>query len=145
MGVRSDRCFRFDREPASVWDAIGRVDEYREWWPWLRHFDARGLFEGDRWDCTVSPPLPYELRFTVALLEVDRPERLVAVVAGDIEGDATITIRPTEVGCDLRLVSDLEPRAGSLLGLTRLMPWLGHYGHDWVLDRGLRQFNDRAL
>jgi hypothetical protein len=70
---------------------------------------------------------------------------VVAAVSGDIEGQATITIRATGDGCELRLTSDLDARRGTLLGLTDLVPGLGRYSHDWVLDRGLRQFRRHAL
>jgi hypothetical protein len=43
MEVQSERRFHFDAEPAELWHAMGSVERYREWWPWLRSFDASGL------------------------------------------------------------------------------------------------------
>jgi uncharacterized protein YndB with AHSA1/START domain len=102
MEVRSDRRFHFDAEPAEFWGAVGSVERYREWWPWLRSFEATGLIAGDRWRCTVKPPLPYTVRFTIHLEEVVPDTRIVAAITGDIEGQAHLEIAPDEDGCAVR-------------------------------------------
>lgn len=150
MTVHSDRTLRFDRTPEQVWDAIGRVDEFRGWWPWLRRFDADALQQGDRWECTVRPPVPYVLRFAVSLDHVHRPSSVRATVSGDIEGHAELSISPATASdptdnCDVRLVSALDPSSQTLRAVNRLAPWLARFGHDWVLDTGLGQFRRHAL
>src|SRR5689334_17247421 len=70
MDVRSERRFRFDATPTALWAALDSVDDYSRWWPWLHHFDARALAAGEEWRCTVKPPLPYVVRFTIRLDEV---------------------------------------------------------------------------
>lgn len=144
MHVRSDRTYLFDAPHEAVWNAIGRTDAYRTWWPWLRRFDADGLTAGDQWHCTVRPPLPYVLRFSVAIEDVDEPVRIEATVTGDIRGAASLELTPTSRGCSVRLVSALAPAGQPLRTVTRLSPWLARFGHDWILDTGLRQFR-RAL
>lgn len=145
MEVRSDRTYRFDASPETVWDALGRVDHYRGWWPWLRRFEATGLVVGDEWRCTVRPPVPYVLRFSLHLDEVEPHRRVTATVTGDIEGDAAVTIRELDEGSEVRLISALAPRDGLLRSVSILTPWLARFGHDWVLDTGLGQFRSRAL
>lgn len=145
MIVRSDRVYHFDFAPETVWSAIARVDEYQQWWPWLRRFDATDLRNGEQWDCVVRPPLPYALRFCVTLGTVVRPSRIDAAVTGDIRGDASVALVPTSEGCRVQLVSALEPAGQPLRSVTRLAPWVARFGHDWVLDSGLRQFHRRAL
>lgn len=145
MQVRSDRSYRFDQPAQDVWDAIGRVDAYRDWWPWLRRFDAVGLVEGDRWRCAIRPPLPYVLDLTVTLQQVVEAERIEASVSGDIVGHAEVTLTPAPDGCQVRLVSTLSPTGQPLRTVTRWAPWLARFGHDWVLDTGLVQFRRRAL
>jgi uncharacterized protein YndB with AHSA1/START domain len=143
--VRSDRTYGFAHAPGEVWDAIGRVDAYRDWWPWLRHFDADGLVAGDRWECAVRPPVPYTLRFAITLDEVEEHRRIDASVSGDLAGEATVVLVPTERGCEVRLTSSLAPTGQPLRSVMRVTPWLGRFGHDWVLDVGLRQFRRRAF
>lgn len=145
MDVRSDRSFRFEAAPADVWSAISSLEDYRVWWPWLREFDATALDVGDRWRCVVRPPLPYVLRFSVVLTAVVPGERIDAGVEGDIEGVASVTLRSHGDGTEVRLVSALAPRHALLRRIMGLTPWLARFGHDWVLDTGLRQFRRRAL
>lgn len=147
MTVRSDRSYRFHRSAAEVWEAIGRVEDYRGWWPWLRHFEADGLVPGDRWACTIRPPLPYALHFTVTLDDIEPVSSITATVTGDIGGTAELTVSEPDDrrGCSIRLVSELEPRSTALRTVTRMAPWLARFGHDWVLDTGLGQFRRRAL
>ena len=145
MGIESERTLLFDAGVDALWASLGRVGDYRSWWPWLRDFDARALETGDRWRCTVQPPVPYTLNFTIELAEVVAAERVAAHVSGDITGHATLTLRPAGDGSELRLVSSLEPRRPLLSMVTNVTPWLARVGHDWVLDTGQRQFRRRAL
>lgn len=145
MRVRADRTFPFEEPAPVVWDAIGRVEAYRDWWPWLRHFDAEGLVAGDRWECAVRPPVPYTLRFAITLDAVEEHRRIEATVTGDLRGEAAVALTPTDDGCEVRLTSSLAPAGQPLRAVMLLTPWLGRFGHDWVLDAGLRQFHRRAL
>ena len=76
-----------------VWEQISALDNYRSWWPWLRRFDARSLAAGEEWRCEVQPPLPYIVRFQVAIEKVDAPALVHALVLGDVVGDATLGAR----------------------------------------------------
>lgn len=146
MGIDSDRTFHFDADVASVWSAFERVDDYQRWWPWLRRFEADGLIVGARWRCSVRPPVPYSLSFAIALTHIVPGTSIDAVVSGDIAGDAHLSLSPgAGGGTDLRLVSSLEPRRRTLSVVTRFIPWLARHGHDWVLDTGQEQFEERAL
>ena len=144
--IRSDRRFRFDHLPAEVWEAMSRTSDYPRWWPWLRHLDAVGLVAGDVWSCHIQPPLPYVLRFTITLEEVV-PGRLArASVAGDIVGTASFTLAPRgDGGSEGRLVSDLAPSSAVLRAFALVARPLVVWGHDWVLDEGIRQFKERGL
>lgn len=143
MDVRSDRCYRFDVDRDTLWSTIETVDDYRGWWPWLRRFDANGLVQGDVWTCIVQPPLPYSLRFTIALDHVVRGHVADASLDGDIRGRARLELADSEGGCEARLVSALVPANGFLRTVAALAHPIAQFGHDWVLDTGARQFNAR--
>jgi uncharacterized protein YndB with AHSA1/START domain len=145
MELHSDRRLHFDAEPAEVWSAMGSVDRYQEWWPWLRSFEATGLVAGDRWRCTVKPPLPYTVRFTVDLQEVVPATRIAAAVSGDIEGRARLDFTAVDDGCTVHLRSDLAPANALLRVLAMVGRPIARHGHDWVLDVGAGQFASRAL
>jgi len=142
--LRSERTYRIDRPPEHVWAAIGRVDAFQDWWPWLRHFDAEGLIVGDRWRCTIRPPLPYVLRLTIQIEEAAAPSRIEATVSGDISGHASVHLEPDGSGSAIRLTSRLAPARQPLRTIAMLTPWLARFGHDWVLDTGFEQFSARA-
>ena len=143
--IRSDQCHQFSVTPAEVWTALARVDAYRSWWPWLRHFEADVLEAGTTWSALVQPPVPYRLRFDLHLLEVEPPYLVTATVTGDLIGSARLEISPTPTGSELRLVSHLAPANSVLRAVARLAPPVAHFGHQWVLDTGLRQFRQGAL
>jgi hypothetical protein len=143
--IRSERRHAFSVSPAELWDAMARVDSYKSWWPWLRHFDAVALGTGEVWTAVVQPPLPYRLRFDVHLDEVRPPCRARARVTGDLEGAAHLEIAPTAAGSELLIASDLAPTNTVLRQVARFAPPVARYGHEWVLDTGIRQFRDRAL
>lgn len=123
---------------------MGRVDAFQDWWPWLRRFDAEGLVVGDRWRCTIRPPLPYVLRLTVEIEEAVAPSTITATVSGDIAGHAAVRLEPDGSGCSIRLTSTLAPARQPLRTIAALTPWLARFGHDWVLDTGFEQFRTRA-
>jgi uncharacterized protein YndB with AHSA1/START domain len=143
--VCSDRSFTFAVPPEVLWSVIADVGSYRRWWPWLRGFEAVGLVTGDVWRCEVSPPLPYVLSFTVTLDDVEAHRFVAATVRGDIEGSATLEVRPCGDGAEARLVSALAPRNPVLRAAAVVAGPLVRYGHDWVLDTGARQLVARAL
>jgi hypothetical protein len=144
---RSDRSWCFDTGSAELWELIIRTELYPQWWTWLRSFDApAGFNAGARWRCTVAPPLPYLVRFTIHFDEV-RPEELVVThVSGDIAGTARLELLEVRPGGSLaRLQSSLAPSNPVLKGFGRVARPLVAWGHDWVLDQGLRQFTERAM
>lgn len=145
MEVQSDRWYRLSGAPEQVWSALTRVQDYQRWWPWLRAFDATAFAAGEQWCCEVQPPLPYRLRFTIHLDEVVAERSAKASITGDIAGSARIELSPAAAGTDLHLVSSLGPSTGLLRTVVRVAGPVARYGHDWVIDTGLRQFESRAL
>ena len=144
MQVRSDRWYDLPASRSSVWRAF-TTRRFRAWWPWLVEFEGAALAAGQRWSCTVSPPLPYVVRFTLDLVEV-RPHRSVrADVAGDVVGRARLDLVDADEGCRLHLVSDLAPGNAALRLVVAAAHPVVRRGHDWVLDTGARQFVERAL
>lgn len=145
MRVSTDRSFVLPVPPATLWAHVSRVDRFQDWWPWLRRFEGRALAADERWGCTVQPPLPYQVRFTIDLDEVEAPTSARARVTGDIEGWAHLAIGPHVDGSDVRLTSELAPTNGFLRLAGRVAAPLVRFGHDWVLDAAVRQFRERAL
>jgi hypothetical protein len=143
----SNRSWDFALGAEELWERITAVQDYRRWWPWLRRFEpGPGLVQGARWACEVVPPLPYVVRFTLRVDEVEPARSAVASVSGDIRGSARLTVEELDDGRTRAcLVSRLAPAHPLLRGFGRVARPLVERGHDWVLDQGQRQFIDRAL
>ena len=139
----SDRRYRFPVPPVALWSALDATEDYRSWWPWLRSFEADHLPTGERWRCTVRPPLPYTLRFTIHLDEVERPRLVSARITGDIAGAARLDVEPHTDGCEVRLTSTLAPSNRAFGLIAAVARPIVRRGHDWVLDTGAGQFVTR--
>ena len=140
MELASDRWYHVPATPDVVWTALNATDQYQRWWPWLREFEASGLVPGDEWRCRVRPPLPYTVRFTIVLDEVEAPRIISARVEGDIRGTARVELSERDGGCEIRLTSVLSPRGRVVRVMADVARPLARMGHDWVLDTGARQF-----
>lgn len=141
--LRTDRSYPLEEAPEDAWAALARVDEYQRWWPWLRRLDARQLATGERWLARIRVPMPWSLRFTLDLVVVEEPTRVDADLGGDIQGTASITLRPVDGGATIRLRSDLTPRHRLLQAVNRVAPGVSRRLHDRVVDRAFRQFAER--
>ncbi len=143
----SDRCWDFQVSADELWQRLATVEDYSSWWPWLRRFDpGSGIACGARWQCEVAPPLPYVVRFTVQLDDVDEGRSIDSTVVGDIRGVARLELEPRDDRTTrARLVSSLAPAQPILRVVGRTARPVVEWGHDWVLDQGRRQFVDRAF
>jgi uncharacterized protein YndB with AHSA1/START domain len=145
---RFDRSWSFDVPPEELWAALTATDRYRSWWPWLRRFDTGGamLEEGTVARCTVRAPLPYALDFTVTVLQAEPGRSLVTEVRGDLDGPARLEITSSPPGgSTASLIWMVELRAPVLRAASVVARPLMEWGHDWVVDNGVRQFRDKAL
>lgn len=144
MELASERLYVFPVPPEDVWRALAATGDYRRWWPWLTAFEADGLAAGNRWRCTVRPPLPYSLRFTIHLDHVVPPALVTAHVTGDIAGSARVELTGHADGTHLRLTSVLAPSNRAFAIVAAVFRPVVQRGHDWVLDTGAQQFARRV-
>lgn len=144
MHLKTVRSDEFPFTPDEFWERIQRVGDFQLWWPWLKHFDGHRLVPGDVWLCVVQPPVPYAVRFTITLEEVIGGRMVTARIDGDISGTATLTVTRAATGCHTTLVSDLAPDKQSLRVMSIAARPVVRFGHNWVLDAGVRQFTARS-
>jgi len=140
-----DRTFMFAVAPDDLWAVILRTDDFPRWWPWLRALSGDGLVPGGRSACVVRAPVPYTLRFTVAVQDLV-PGRLVdAVVDGDLAGPARLEVGADGAGSVARLAWEMELCRPMLRAAARFGRPMMEWGHDWVVANGVEQFLRRAL
>ncbi len=145
---RFDRTWTFAVPPDDRWAVLERTGDFPRWWPWLRELSGDGLVPGGRNRCVVRAPIPYTLRFTVAVDELV-PGRLVgAEVDGDLAGPARLEIAHADGeggGSTVRLAWEMELRRPVLRAAARVGRPVMEWGHDWVVGTGVEQFLGRAL
>ena len=139
------RTWEIDVPPDRFWATISRTGDYKDWWPWLRQFDADGFREGATWKAVIQSPLPYVLRVQLRLDEVVECQRLSANVTGDIEGWAGLDLAPSAAGSAVDVEWDMRPRSRAMQVAAVMARPLLRWSHEWVLARGLDQFRQRAL
>jgi hypothetical protein len=93
----------------------------------------------------VRAPVPYALSFSVSLREVVPPRCVVAAVSGDLEGPARLDVVAQPGGSEARMSWVLEVRAPLLRAAALVARPLMNWGHNWVVDTGVRQFRREAL
>jgi len=140
-----DRTWEFPVDAEEFWSTISRTDEYRQWWSWLREFDAPALAEGEQWQATVQSPLPYALRFGLFMRRMEAPRLIEVDVSGDIAGPARLEVHDRDGGCAVRVSWKVEAKSGPLrVGALFARPLL-QWSHERVVSMGLAQFARRAL
>lgn len=142
--MRSERRTPLDAPPEAVWAALRQVERYRSWWPWLRSFDGRSLATGERWTCSVQPPLPYRVRFTIELVDVVEAGHVTASIGGDVAGTARLDLVPLGAGTELQLTAELRAATRWLRQVERWAHPVARFGHDRIIDRALGQLAERV-
>lgn len=145
MRISTDRRLPFDAAVPRVWDAMADVDSYRQWWPWLRTFDAHALAVGEIWNCAVRAPLGYTVAFTLKFDVVVPEQHVEASLRGDIVGGAWIDLEERGGASDVWIRSELAPASPFLRRLSRFVYPVARAGHDAIISNGARQFQERAL
>ena len=76
-----------------VWEALKHPVEWPRWWPFVKAVDeldagaADGL--GARYRFHWTSRLPYAIRLVTTVVEIRKPERIVARAEGDLSGTGT--------------------------------------------------------
>lgn len=82
--------WRFEAPIEAVWDVIYRVEDWSEWWKYVKRVeeiqagDANGVGAIRRQTWTTR--LPYNLTFDARVVRVEKPYLLEAVAMGDLDG-----------------------------------------------------------
>jgi hypothetical protein len=148
---RFDRAWSFAVSPDELWTTLEQTDHYREWWPWLREFHVKGSRAGDGLvtgavaSLLIQAPLPYQLRCTIHVDEAVTAQKLVTRVSGDLQGPARLELSATPGGTEARLAWTLNVRSALLRPLATVARPALSWAHDRIVERGLAQFEERAL
>ena len=135
----------FPISPSALWEILQEVDQYEAWWPWLDEFHIEGgsLRTGAVLSGVVAPPLPYRMRVEVVLTECEPLHCIEAQVHGDLEGQATLEMRPRGAGVEIDVAWSVEMKQAPMRLADRLAHPLLQWGHDRVVDLTVAGFRKR--
>ena len=139
------RDYEFPNSPSDLWEAIGEVDHFEDWWPWLTELRLEGgmLKKGSVLRGVVAPPLPYRMRIEVELTGCFPPRRMEALIHGDLEGEASLDIHPAGVGSNVEVTWTVEMMQGPMRLADRMAHPLLQWGHDRVVEITVAGFRKR--
>ena len=137
--------FRFDLEPAQLWERIGEFDEFEPRWPWLSdlRIEGTGLVRGTVLHGVVTPPLPYRMDIVVELMDTEPARSIDAVVSGDVVGEAHIRLRPGAGHTWAGVAWTVEMKQPVMRLADRLTHPLLQWGHDRVVEITVAGFRRR--
>lgn len=123
-----------------VFELISHPEDYSSWWPGVR--DSRLIAAGDAQGVgrigayTIRSPWGYKMRFEAKAIEVDRPNRVITVVRGDLVGTGTHYLQARDNGTHVRFdwyVSTTKKWMNAIAGIAR--PGFS-FAHRYVMYNG---------
>jgi hypothetical protein len=124
-----------------VFDVIGDTLSYPDWWSdvFLEASGDPGPPEpGRRTSVVARGFLPYRLRFTLEVVEVERPTRIASRLSGDFEGSGEWRLRESEGGTACELEWRPIVNKPFVRQLTPVLRPLFRSNHEWTMRRGQR-------
>ncbi len=139
------REYEFPVSPTELWDAIGEVDQFEGWWPWLEEFRLEGgsLERGAVLHGVIAPPLPYRMHIQVELTRCEPPYSIEALIHGDLEGEASLQLRARGLGSSVEVAWTVEMTQRPMRLADRMAHPLLQWGHDRVVEITVAGFRRR--
>lgn len=121
------------------------VDQFESWWPWLEEFrlEGSGLQVGSVLHGVVAPPLPYRMRLRIEITRSEPTKEIDAVIHGDLEGQASIEIQPSDLGARAEVAWTVEMMQRPMRLAARFGRPLLQWGHDRVVEITVGGFRRR--
>ena len=137
--------YDFPLHPEALWDALEEVDQFALWWPWLEEFRLEGnsLVSGALLYGVVAPPLPYRMRVQIELTRCEKPGTIEALVHRDLEGEASISLRPQGDGAHVEVAWTVEMMQRPMRLADRMAHQTLKWGHDRVVENTVAGFRRR--
>lgn len=137
----------FPVPPAVLWEILQEADQFEGWWPWLEEFrlDGGSLRTGAVLTGVVAPPVPYRMRIKVELTRCVPLQSIDALVHGDLEGEASLEMRPRGTGTEIDVAWTVEMMQRPMRLADRMAHPVMQWGHDRVVDLTIAGFRNRLV
>jgi hypothetical protein len=133
--------WRVSASADEVAEIIGDPLALPRWWPSV-YLSAREAQPGDAdgvgrvVDLHTRGWLPYTLRWSFRVVEVDRPRRFAIRAWGDFDGEGVWTFRQMAEWTDVEFVWTVRAEKPLLRTLSFLLRPLFSANHEWAMRRG---------
>ena len=133
---------RFDASPQELWRELGRVERFEEWWPWMREVRLEGdaLRPGSAISFGIDPPVPFEMKISVAVTASDEPHWIEGDVSGDLSGRARLELTELGDGSLCRVSWDVEIANGPIRRVIHVARPLLLWAQRWAVEIALKGF-----
>lgn len=134
--------WKVDARADEVCDIIGDPLGLPRWWPAVylsavetQPGDAEG--RGRVVDLHTRGWLPYTLKWSFRVTEVERPRRFAIQAWGDFEGTGVWTFRQCRDGTDVEFVWTIRAEKPMLRTLSFVLKPMFSANHEWAMRKGL--------
>ncbi len=132
----------------TVWDYVGMVAHYPQWWPGMKHVEILHGHElpvtvGNAFKFTVASPL-YQLCYTTTVTDCDLGKMIVARSEGDLAGTGTWKFQEHAGETQAAFIWEVQltpPVLAAASYIPRVRSVM-HFFHDRLMnagEQGLRQ------
>ena len=139
----------FDAPIEQVWNEIVDAQSWPHWWPSYRKVTpltpGSTLQVGSRAASEVRGKLPYSLRFTVEVTELEAPHLLALNSSGALVGKGRFVLEERDGGTALTYYWDVGT-SNPLLNLLARLPFFRAMiedNHDYIMDEGYAGLKQR--
>lgn len=126
--------------PGAVFDAVADARTYPLWWrPVYLDVESDGPVRvGSESRQHFKGRLPYHLRTSSAVVELDPPRTITSDVVGDLRGRGKWTLTPTARGTHVKFDWQVHADRKLLRVLTPVLRPLFRWNHNWAIKAAMR-------
>jgi len=123
-----------------VWEALKHPTEWPRWWPYVKAVDeldagdADGL--GARYRFHWASRLPYAIRLLTTVVDIRKPERIVARAEGDLTGTGTWLLEARDGATDVMYTWSVDLDRAWMRALLPILRPAFAWNHNAVMAAG---------
>ena len=141
--------WRIAATPEVVWPVLTDLATWPQWWPSVRRVTQVAAANGSsRWEFHFHTRLPYDMRFTAAVLRDDLALTGGATVTGRMAGEAAWHAAPVDGGTLVRFDWEVRPQVAWMRAVSPLARPVFSWNHRSLMSEaafGLARRLDTAL
>lgn len=133
---------RFEASPEDLWEELGRVDRFEDWWPWMRNvgLDGEALAPGSVISFGIEPPVPFKMTISVSVTDSDRPHWIEGDVSGDLSGRARLELTEQGDHALCRVAWDVEIANAGIRRVIHVARPILLWAQRWAVEIALHGF-----